>query len=455
MRQILIAPGDVLLDKYRVERVLGQGGMGFVVAARHTGLDELFAIKLMLPGALSSEDAGRRFLREARAAVRLKGEHAVRVHDVGRLADGSLYMVMEHLSGKDLKTHLAENGPLPAAEAVSYMLQACEGIAEAHDRGIIHRDIKPANLFLTKRRNGTPCIKILDFGISKQAAGERSGDITKTGTMLGSPLYMSPEQMAHAREVDKRTDIWSLGVVLYELLTGKPPFDAESFTQIVYRVTNLDPTPLCEVRPELPKELGDVVMRCLGKDPEGRFESVDALAAALEPFGSAPPSSVPARMDEPSDATSESEETALSSSNDGREKTRAGNNRFVIGAALAVAAGMTALLLFTRGGDEHTTPPAPTTAAESNPGTEPVAPAPREPETPAPKDPPAPVSAQAAVLASAPSPPKPVKSGGSLRPAKPTVEAAPPVVGASPPAPAPSSAPTPQSSVSPRKHSLF
>ena len=281
MKQNPINPGDMLLDKYRVDSVLGQGGMGFVVAARHVDLDELFAIKLMLPGALDDPDAERRFLREARASVRLKGEHAVRVHDVGRRPDGSLFMVMEHLVGTDLKTYLAERGPLPVEEAVSYALQACVGLGEAHDLGIVHRDLKPANLFLTKRRDGTPCIKVLDFGIAKQMANRQSQELTKSGTVLGSPLYMSPEQMIQAREVDKRSDLWSLGVVLYELLTGNVPFEGDTFAQVVYRVTTLAPLPPHALRPELSAEVDAVVLRCLEKDPDKRFESVDALAVAL------------------------------------------------------------------------------------------------------------------------------------------------------------------------------
>jgi serine/threonine-protein kinase len=210
--------GRVLLGKYRIEHVLGHGGMGMVLGARHLELGELFALKLLLPHALADEDLKHRFAREARAAARLKGEHAARVHDIGRLEDGAPYMVMEYLEGTDLRALLRARGPLPAAEAVDYMLQACHAIREAHALGIVHRDLKPANLFLARRPDGSACMKVLDFGISKEL-GSVAGDLTKTGELLGSPLYMSPEQMVRRRDVDGRSDVWALGVVLYELTT--------------------------------------------------------------------------------------------------------------------------------------------------------------------------------------------------------------------------------------------
>jgi hypothetical protein len=283
-----VHPGDILLGKYRVEHVLGQGGMGVVVAATHLDLAELFAIKFLLPEALESDQAVERFLREARAAARLKGEHVAKVHDVGRLESGAPYMVMEHLEGMDLDKLERARGPLPVEEAVLYVLQACDAVAEAHARGIVHRDLKPANLFLTRRHDGTACIKVLDFGISKQRTQDNL-ELTTTGMVLGSPLYMSPEQMIRSKEVDLRSDIWSMGVVLYKLLTGRAPFQAETLTELVGRVLQDTPMRPSQLRPDLSRALDGIVLRCLKKRPEQRFATMDALAAALRslPLGPA------------------------------------------------------------------------------------------------------------------------------------------------------------------------
>jgi serine/threonine-protein kinase len=278
--QAPVQPGDVLAGKYRVERVLGQGGMGIVVAARHLELDELYAIKFLLPHALSHSQAVDRFLREARASARLKGEHVAKVHDVGRLESGAPYMVLEFLAGSDLQQLVRKRGPLPWEEAATYMLQTCEAIAEAHALGIVHRDLKPANLFLIQRPNGTPCVKVLDFGISKQAAPD-GVDLTRTGMALGSPLYMSPEQMVRSKDADARSDIWSLGVVFYELLIGAVPFLADTLTEVVGRVLQEEHAPPSRVRPDLPAGIDEIVAGCLQKRPEHRFQSVEQLAAAL------------------------------------------------------------------------------------------------------------------------------------------------------------------------------
>jgi serine/threonine-protein kinase len=278
-----VQPGDVLLDKYRVERVLGQGGMGVVVAARHVELGELFAIKLLLPQGMRYPGAAPRFVREARASARLKGEHVAKVHDVGRLPDGLPYMVLEYLAGKDLKETLGERGPLPVDEAVTYFLQACEAVGEAHEHGIVHRDLKPANLFLARRHDGIPTVKVLDFGISRQLEPEDPEEhgLTKTGMVLGTPNYMSPEQMTRGKEVDPRSDIWSLGCVLYELLTGHVPFRADMITELVGKVLQEQPAPLGAYRSDIPPIVEATVMRCLAKRPEHRFQSIHELAEAL------------------------------------------------------------------------------------------------------------------------------------------------------------------------------
>jgi serine/threonine-protein kinase len=279
-----VREGEVLAGKYRVERVLGVGGMGVVVAATHLDLLEPRALKFMLPTALDNAEAVERFLREARAAARLRSEHVAKVHDVGRLDNGAPYMVMEYLAGADLGAVLKQRGPLPAHEAALYTIQACSALAEAHDAGIIHRDLKPANLFLTHRPDGSPCVKVLDFGISKMGAAGSDFEMTKTHAVLGSPHYMSPEQMRSARNVDARSDVWSLGVILYKLTTGKAPFRGQNITELISAVLEGAPPPPSQLRAGLPFALDAVVARCLRRKPEERFQSVTDLAAALMPF---------------------------------------------------------------------------------------------------------------------------------------------------------------------------
>ena len=277
--------GSVLVGKYRVERVLGQGGMGIVVAARHEQLDDYVAIKLMLPEVAASPDAVARFVREARAAAKIKSEHIARVSDVGTLETGEPYMVMEYLEGADLSATLQQQGRLPLDQAADYLLQACEAIAQAHELGIVHRDLKPANLYVvTNRRDGLPLVKVLDFGISKMAQTAVDSSMTKTSALMGSPLYMSPEQMQSARDVDLRTDIWALGVILFELLSGQPPFDGDTLPQVCAQILQ-GPTPdIRRFLPELPDAVVRVIERCLERDPARRFASVDDLASELAPF---------------------------------------------------------------------------------------------------------------------------------------------------------------------------
>ena len=277
-----LKPGDVLAGKYRVERVLGAGGMGIVVAAHHLQLDEKVALKFLLPEAVVSADAVARFLQEARAAAKVKSEHVARVIDVGQLEGGSPYMVMEYLEGSDLAVWLQQRGPLPVEQAVDFVLQACEALAHAHSLGIVHRDLKPSNLFCTTRSDGRLCVKVLDFGISKiTTPGAAGHDMTSTRTAMGSPLYMSPEQMKLTKGVDARTDIWSLGVILFELVSGRPPFDAEAVTELAIKVATEPPAPLRQLRPDAPLALEMVIERCLEKDRTKRFQSVGELAVAL------------------------------------------------------------------------------------------------------------------------------------------------------------------------------
>ena len=267
-----VAVGDVLAGKYRVERSLGSGGMGTVVAARHVQLDVLYALKLMTEAALEDPTLVARFLREARAAARLRGEHIARVIDVGMLESGAPFQVIEYLEGKDLATLLAAGGPLPVGRAVALILQACDGLDEAHRAGIVHRDIKPSNLFLTERPNGTACLKVLDFGISKSdTIGRSFGKRGSTGSaaLVGSPSYMAPEQMRAASEVDARADVWALGATLYELLTGRLPFEGKTLLDLALQISEKKPTPIGPARPDVPPSLEAIVLRSMAKQPGG------------------------------------------------------------------------------------------------------------------------------------------------------------------------------------------
>jgi hypothetical protein len=286
-RMDVVREGDVLAGKYRIERVLGRGGMGVVVAAQHVQLSQRVALKFLLPEACSHGEAVARFLREARAAVQIQSEHVARVSDVGQLDDGAPYMVMEFLEGSDLGATLAARGPLPLPEAVDYLLQAMEAVAEAHSIGIVHRDLKPANLFLTRRRDGSALVKVLDFGISKATQGEGGLSLTSTSAVMGSPFYMSPEQVRSAKDVDARTDIWALGVILHELLSGAPPFRADTASALFAAIIADPPIPVRDRRPDVPAALETVLSRCFEKDRNRRYANVAELAVALESFAPA------------------------------------------------------------------------------------------------------------------------------------------------------------------------
>ena len=277
----MVQPGSILLGKYRIERILGKGGMGVVALAHHLQLDEPMAIKFLRPTVLGNATIVQRFLREAQAAVKLKNEHICRVFDVGTLETGSPYMVMEYLQGMDLGDFMRARGTPPLQLTVDILLQACHALSEAHGLGIVHRDVKPANFFVTRRADGSPLIKLLDFGISK-AQNQVEMELTNTQSTLGTPAYMSPEQLRSSKNVDARTDIWALGVILYELLSGRRPFRADTFSALCIQVAT-EPVPTLDV--PLPHGLDQVVMRCLQKDPDHRFQNVAELAAALEPYG--------------------------------------------------------------------------------------------------------------------------------------------------------------------------
>ena len=279
--------GDVIAGKYQVEKVLGKGGMGVVVAARHTSLRQHVAVKFLLPKALTLPGAAERFLREARAAVAIRSEHVARVIDVGELESGAPYMVMEYLTGTDFGQVLKTRGTLPLKEAVDYVLQACEALAEAHALGVVHRDLKPGNLFLTTRADGSPLVKVLDFGLSKATKpGEDEHSLTAPDVIVGSPHYMSPEQLRSLKQVDARSDVWALGVILYQLLSGRRPFESDSLVGTCARIAAEPPTPLRERKPDVPAELETIIGRCLEKDREKRLQTVADLARLLAPYGS-------------------------------------------------------------------------------------------------------------------------------------------------------------------------
>jgi serine/threonine-protein kinase len=285
--------GDVLLGKYRLDRVVGQGGMGVVFEATHQTIGQKVAVKVLRPHVAGSPRAGERFLREARAAGRLRSRHAVRIHDVDATAEGLPFLVLEWLEGHDLDLELEARGPLPIEEAVRFVREAGDAVAEAHEAGIVHRDLKPSNLFLATDRSGRRCV-VLDFGISKLPEGT-DPSITSTDASLGTPLYMSPEQIRSARDVDARSDVWALGVILYELLAGRPPFMGETVTSTAAAIVADTPGDLAFLRPEAPAELVAIVMRCLEKEPAKRFTDGAALLAALAPFGGRAPEPAIAR----------------------------------------------------------------------------------------------------------------------------------------------------------------
>lgn len=278
--------GSIVAGKYRIDRILAEGGMGVVVAATHLHLDQAVALKFLRRDVSAELDALARFTREAKAAAQLRSEHVAHVLDAGVTEDGTPYMAMEYLEGQSLALTLQAHGRLDVVSAVEYVIQACEGLAEAHSRGIVHRDIKPDNLFLVERAPGWNAIKVLDFGISKFAFSD-AGNIA-TGVILGSPCYMSPEQLRSTATVDHRTDLWSLGATLYELIVGCAAFDAsQTLPELVTAILDKPSPRVREARPELPVELDEIIDRCLAKERDARFRSAGELAGALLPFATA------------------------------------------------------------------------------------------------------------------------------------------------------------------------
>jgi eukaryotic-like serine/threonine-protein kinase len=368
-------PGTVVDGKYRVEKIIGEGGMGLVVSAVHLGLEQEVAIKFLLPEAMRNKVAVERFLREAKVAAKVRSEHVARVHDVGTLEEGGVpYIVMEHLEGLDLGKLIDREGALPIEEACEIALQACEVLAEVHAAGIVHRDLKPSNLFVTRKADGSPAVKLLDFGISKLTlSGDESGldpALTQTMTIMGSPSYMSPEQLKSTKEVDHRGDIWSLGAVLYEAITGKPAFRGESLPQVCAMIASEDPPLPSTRRDGIPLELERTLLRCLEKSPDRRatlvelartlakfvpdrakacLERIEATAGGGESRPKAPTQAEQSRADLPILSLATSERSGRTMSSWGRDKRgkRTGSGTALVLLLLLVASGVVAFAIST------------------------------------------------------------------------------------------------------------
>jgi serine/threonine-protein kinase len=443
-------PGTILLGKYRVDGLLGIGGYGYVVRAHHLELGESLAIKILRDDREIDEHNLARFLREAQAIVRLKSEHVARVFDVGKLPNGAPYMVMELLEGEDLGQRIEKGGALDPTLAVDYILQACEALAETHAIGIVHRDIKPTNLFVAHRPDGTEIVKVLDFGISKaqRRDHEKSLRLTQTQSVLGTPAYMSPEQMRSAKSVDGRTDVWALGAVLYELVECELPFDADNFAELCVVVATQPPRPMARA-----PMLAPVILRCLAKSVEERYATVAELATALAPYATPAVATeyVPRihrlldrAMTEPaiaamrSSSPSSQEKTALPAARRATpapltgdltiEERRPRGHLVWIAAVVGILLGGTAALLTMKEPAAATDPP--------------VAPAPKkaEPPPPAPSPPPTNVAPPAEVASETkiePAPVQPTKVTQPPNPTRPTfVAPSPPVQKAKPDKPA-------------------
>jgi len=286
MRSNEIHPGDLIAGKYRVRAIMGRT-QGLLVEAFHTEFDQRVIIKI-LPAGWGDEKEIERFRREARTLAKLESEHVARIIDVGSQDDGSFYLVRQYLEGMDLGSYLRQRGQLPLQEAVLLVLQAAEAVAETNGHGIIVRELQPAHMFMTQRAGGAPMVKIIDFGTAKlmrdAAAPTAGGELTATA-MFGLSPYSSPELVRKAKNVDQRTDVWSLGAMLYELLTGRPPFSGDT-AMLMLQITKEEPVPPTQYRPDLPAEIDQIIGWALAKDVDGRFRNVHALAHALTPFAS-------------------------------------------------------------------------------------------------------------------------------------------------------------------------
>lgn len=278
--------GDLIDGKYRIIRLMGEGGMGSVYEARHEVIGQRYALKCLHAQHATNADFVQRIIREAQAASAIGSEHIVYITDGGQTADGSPFLVMEYLEGEDLGEVLKREGRLEQSRALGLVIQVCQALSAAHKRGIIHRDLKPANLFLVQREIVGEWVKVVDFGIAKVHAsitGEQ-GSLTKTGSTMGTPFFMAPEQFQKAKHVDHRADIYSCGVILYQLLSGRVPYDADTFSELVFAVATEPPIPLRSALPGVDPALEAVVMRAISKESAERHQSMAELGEALKPF---------------------------------------------------------------------------------------------------------------------------------------------------------------------------
>lgn len=297
-----LAPGTVIDGKFRLEKVIGEGAVGVVMKAQHLLLGTPVAMKFLLPRMLSEAVVVERFAREARASASLTSEHVARILDVGATSSTGPYMVMEYLSGETVSDTIKRRGHLPVGEACSYMVQVCEALAEAHGKGIVHRDLKPANLFLATRPNNKTTVKVLDFGISKVSEAGDGAELTLASSILGTPLYMAPEQISSSRGVDGRADLWSFGVCLHRMLCGSVPFDADSLPMLAAKVLKEKPPNLSVLRPEIPRELSALVLKCLERDVNRRWQTATELMNALSKYALSSSGESPALREDPSEA---------------------------------------------------------------------------------------------------------------------------------------------------------
>ncbi len=337
--------GSIIGGKYRVDRVVGEGGMGVVCVGTHLALGQRVAIKVLAAHVLGNEMAVARFEREARMSASLAHEHVVRVFDFGRTESGAPFLVMEFLEGEDLAARIERDGPLPVAEALELLAEACEGLAEAHARGLVHRDLKPSNLFLARRATGATVLKVIDFGIAKDAGALGSHAMTRSNDVMGSPQYMSPEQVRDAKNLDARTDVWSLGASFYEALAGVPVFEAESLTDLLVKIATAPVPSLRARRAEVPADVEAVLLRCLAREPEGRFASMGELLEAVRALTPTQRRSTFGRTSLAAAATVSASDGALEAARDAarawkrRTKPFAVAGGFLIVALLAAAGG--------------------------------------------------------------------------------------------------------------------
>jgi serine/threonine-protein kinase len=362
----VVAAGDTLSDKYRIIRVIGEGGMAIVFEAEHLRLRNRVAIKMLRAEHARVPDVVERFEREGRALASLSSPNFVRVHDVDTSADGQPYLVMELLEGCDLEIELQRRGRLPVSTAVRYMVEVCNAMREAHARGIVHRDLKPTNLFLVRANDGPDAgvVKVLDFGIATDGPAANAR-LTRTDAVMGTPLYMAPEQLRSTRDVDARADIWALGATLYQLLTGSPPFTGTETTIGVAIVTDA-PTPMEQLRPGVPLALQRIVERALEKDRERRFSSMDELARALLPFDLGDEALADTlAADEPSDEPRPGRpmlHTAPEESTAGRRAKKTLATALALALALVTAAALLSVQMYTRHSAAAVAVPLPVTA---------------------------------------------------------------------------------------------